>query len=146
MRAPMTDPKVTRRRSDYIIGAVMVGSGLAIGLAAVGILPLDESSLNGPRWVFGSIGWVVGSGGLAIVTTPWRRVHLLSVALMVGGMAAIGMWIALWGPSEEIRGGLPFVSDRVNQGLGKTMFGIGSLINLGVLWWIIRDLLRGDGN
>jgi len=69
--------------------------------------------------------------------TPGQRVGALIAALFCVGSGAFAAWIAITGP--RIAGGFALLPDAVNQGVGRAVFGVSSLILFGLAWLAMRD-------
>jgi hypothetical protein len=137
------------------MGALLVGVGLLVVLAAVGVIPADDKSFRAPRWVVSACGlfFVLAGVALAVTSAPgapegagrttWRS--LLLGGTIVGLMAAVFNWVA-FGPGERRFGGglaLPFVSigGPASEWSGRAAFGLGAvLVDLFLVWFVARGL------
>jgi hypothetical protein len=138
------------RKSDdrgELIGAGIASAamGLLIMLFVSGVIPSRGESA--PWWVGMSAGAVFMLGGLALMlrwfaggTTGdadlpkgapvWLRgAYYLLGLIAIGGLAAIGTWVA-FGPGERVFSmSIPFLADGpANRWIGRTVFGIGTLL------------------
>jgi hypothetical protein len=133
-------------RQLYWAGALAIATGAFIMLMASGVMPTQGGG-NSPSWV----GYCAGSAflfaGMAILlrgiaggtasdraipeAAPlWMHVaqYLLGLAI-IGGLGAIGTWVA-FGPGERAFSiSIPFVlSPRGNEFAGRIAFGFGALL------------------
>ena len=141
------------------VGAIFGLAGLAILLAALRVIPTDESKFQAPHWVVGAAGLAFFLVAILLLTTPpaqtpeaaaratWRT--FLLGAGVVGAMAAVFNWVA-FGPGPRHFGGsisIPFVSisGPPSEWSGRAAFGLAAVMMDLLLGWVIvrglRDLL-----
>jgi hypothetical protein len=150
-----TEPRHLSPRAATMMGALFVGVGLLVVLAAGGVIPADDKSFHAPRWVVSACGLLFVVAGVAVAVTAapgapegagrttWRS--LLLGGTIVGLMAAVFNWIA-FGPGERRFGGgiaLPFVSigGPASEWSGRATFGLAAvLLDLFLVWFLARGL------
>ena len=121
-------------RGRLWFGLTFVAFGIMPMLATFDIGLLGPEDINGPAWLGLATGGVFVMAGLAVIAGPDRPVFnsILSI-LVVGGLAAIGNWIA-FGVGERVCGGTILFWRGDVSGLGcRIPFGMGALITNAVL-------------
>ena len=129
----------------------IIAMGAFVALMGLGVVPVDAKNFNGPRWLTTVAGFVFILGGCAVLmktigiseNTP---IYLLPVALLVSGMAAIGLWVA-FGPGErgvDVTFGIASFLGGHGAGelIGRAVVGLGALLTTGIAVWIWRDFLK----
>ena len=137
--------------SNFWWALAIIALGAFVALMGLGVIPVDENNFNGPRWLTTVAGLVFVLGGSALLmktigiseNTP---IYLLPVALLVSGMAAIGLWVA-FGPGERGFDGSFGIASffgyrKSGELIGRGVFGIGALLTTGIAVWIWRDFLK----
>ncbi|NGP75713.1 hypothetical protein G3570_03660 [Balneolaceae bacterium YR4-1] len=119
-----------KRKLRVRLGWPVTGLGLAVIALALGLLPLDGSNLNAPKWIIGMSGAVFVIGGLMMLSGEDTRFNNMMAALLLTGLGLIGGWIGIFGADEDFSGGLSFLPEAVNISLARGLFGIGALICL----------------
>ena len=127
-----------------IWGLILLGASLFVAALAINIVPIDESSLHVPRWVLALVAIVFASTGVLVVQSQSSRASDLLAGIILFAMSVIGMWIALFGSSEEFYGGLSILPRDANVTMARVLFGFGALITLGVSAYVIRKGLKRD--
>ncbi|MBO6522779.1 MAG: hypothetical protein JJ971_03055 [Balneolaceae bacterium] len=120
------------------MGLLFFGTGLFIILAAADIIPIDEDGLNAPRWVLALCGLVFSIAGIMIFLGEHSKWNNLFAAVLILAMGGIGAWIALFGASENLSGGIPLLSDSANTFLARWIFGAGALVCFAIALHAIR--------
>ncbi len=149
-------------RSTLVVGLFTIGMGVAILLAALDLVPVDEASFHAPRWVVGAAGCAASLvGGLVLLslvspgTTPAEtgieslvdRMRQAGALMVFVLMAAIANWIA-FGPGERAFSGsvsLPFLALALpsSEVIGRFVFGVGAVSLDVILILIVFRGLRG---
>ena len=129
-------------REHRLIAAICLLLGLSVCLIGVGIIPYDPSKIHAPAWVILAGGGIFMLAGLALLFRSRPIVVNVLGNLIVIAFAAVGAWVALYGPSEQFSGGLPLVSDETNVGIARVFFGVGSILCLLMLIPGLRYLLK----
>lgn len=116
--------------------AVFVGAFLV--LLGADIIPQRVFEPNVPSWVL----VVIGLALLLAGTSVFFRIGSPTATRMIGVcmlfMALSFFWVALFGDPGHMNSDLPYLSDRLNLFLGRSMFGLG-----GLLWlWLGISALR----
>lgn len=106
--------------------------------AALGILPIDPRDVHAPGWVLALCGLVFIVGGLMILLGHRARLNDALAAVFCYSAAAMGAWVALFGPADQITGGLPFLSRAANVALGRAVFGSGAVLSLAIAIYATR--------
>jgi len=140
---------ILANRSNFFWGLFAAGMGLFIVAGTSGLLGIDmHPQDHAPRWIGVCAGAVFIAGGLAVClqslaiakpgadgslspTSPrWAQWISLVLALcIVGGLAAVGLWIA-FGPGERhftTTIGF-FTTSRTDQLFGRVIFGLGAVL------------------
>jgi hypothetical protein len=135
-------------RAAVVMGSAISAMGLLIILLAVGIVPVDERSLEAPRWVVACAGLAFVLGGAAVMIgyavaggvgpdgdltpgTPLSiRIAQYTLGLGVAGsMAAIMSWIAFGPGPRTFTATGPFLSGRAtSETTGRVVFGIAAVL------------------
>ncbi len=109
---------------------------------AAGVVPIEPDPGDAPPFIIGLAGFVFVAAGGAFMVDGGSAARALWSMLILASLAGIGLWVAFYGDSESISGGLPFLSQEVNAMLGKWMFGFGALITLFMVVLAFRDGMR----
>jgi hypothetical protein len=134
-----------------LMGGMVVLMGMFPVLAAVGIIPTEDSSWHAPRWVGAVAGGLFVVAGIFILTKPAvdrleprlkKQIAGLFPLLIVSGLAAISCWVA-FGPGERqfsnsASNALVAVSWGGGELVGRIAFGLGAvaLIVITIIgWW-----------
>ncbi len=115
-------------------GAVVIG-------LALDLIPSDPRAFHAPRGVVGAAGAVFVIGGLLALSRDHRVSDALATLILLA-FAGIAGWITFFAPEGTLQGGVPFVSDAVNETLGRLLFGFGTLLCIGMAAWAFRRLFR----
>ena len=107
---------------------LFIGSGIGIILISMGVIPIEESSLNAPLWIVGISGFVFLMAGVMILLGEKSPYINLLAAILIAAMGTIGGWVALFGAGSGFSGGAPFLSTDSNLSLARLMFGFGGII------------------
>jgi hypothetical protein len=143
----MTETASPPAKMKTVIGIAAALAGLYFLLVGAGVLPVPggPDNVNGPLWILLCAGLAFFLAGTAIVlqafgrandhgefpagAPSWLRVvqYLIGVATFAS-FGAIGSWIA-FGPGERaFSGSFFFLSAENNPVVGRTAFGIGTII------------------
>ena len=129
------------KSGNLITACLCLFIGAAILLAAADIINIPEQDIHAPRWVLGLCGLVFLLGGFMILAGAKSRFNSLGAAILCGSFGLVGAWVALFSPDDSIVGGVPFLSQATNSGIGRWVFGIGSLISFAIAWIAMREFL-----
>ena len=121
-------------------------TGLLFILIGIGIIPVDDSTLNAPKWVVGLCGFVFSLAGVMILIGEKSPINHLLSGLLVLSFGCIGGWIALYGEAAHFSGGTPFLSNAQNVWIARTLFGSGSLLCFAVAFYTIKQYLKKDSS
>jgi hypothetical protein len=145
----MCDTDVRPDKSTIACGALTAVMGLFLVLQTSGLLGLGgRPDAEAPAWIGVCAGLIFLAGGIAVVlqslpftgfmpggdfsaATPlWVRSITLALSLMiVGGLAAIGFWIAFGPGDRHFRIIGTFISNAaLDDTLGRIIFGAGALL------------------
>lgn len=136
-------------RSNFLWGLFAAAMGLFIIAGTSGLLGIDmHPQDHAPRWVGVCAGAVFVAGGLAVclqsfagarpaadgglspASPRWAQwASLLSALTIVGGLAAVGLWVA-FGPGERhftTTVGF-FTTHQTDQIFGRIVFGFGAVV------------------
>lgn len=135
-----------------VAGALFVGVGALVALAAFDVGPLRATDINGPPWLAIAAGSIFVLGGVALWAgaAAGRRAWLSGAiaALMLVAFAAIGNWIAFGAGERACSGGLSGVlslSWRAADVECRAAFGLGALMLDGMLLWALGAGLHAAG-
>lgn len=129
---------------ELLMSFLFFGSGIAIVLLSVGIIPLEDSAFNAPRWVVGVIGGLFAIAGIMIFSKGrWEWMNTLFMFLLLSCFCAAFGWIAFFGDAE----GFSLNGQSGLNGLGvfvaRFMFGgFAVLCGLLVLGAIISPIIK----
>jgi hypothetical protein len=114
--------------------------GLIPVAIALGVLPVDESSVHAPMWVVALGGLVfVWAGCLMLVGQKSIWSHLFA-GLILLSFAAVGAWVALFGAADGFSGGIPMLSHETNTKVARGVFGFGSFCCLLLFVYAVRQI------
>lgn len=99
---------------------------------ALGIVPLNQGEIYAPAWVLFLCGLIFLMSGCMILLGQHSKLNDLFAFVFCLAASLVGAWVAFFGSSEQFSGGLPFVPRDVNVVLGRTLFGAGAVVTLGV--------------
>ena len=154
-RVLMSDSRIVRAlRPGFpalAIGGLITAMGLVPVLAAVGIIPTDDSLWQAPRWVGAVAGGLFVVAGLFVSTQRvvarleprlQKQVQGLFPLVIFSGFAVIATWVA-FGPGERqfsgsVGNSLMSMSGGGGELAGRIAFGAGAifLIVASVIgWW-----------
>lgn len=134
-----------------------LGGGVAIILAAAGVLPVDDRDFGAPRWIVATMGGVVVAMGVYVLLLPWAateaRRGLLGGAFALAFFTAASIfltWAVLSG--ADGRGGLSVAGlpiplpPRWERALGRAFVALCAVLMdtiTVVAWWAMgRHLWR----
>ncbi len=147
------------KRTMILMALLFLGVGAALVLLGAGIIPADPSAFNDPPWVIALIGgtFMLGGGMIALFGAGpnFKSTALfqwLQYAATVGFLGVFGIaitWVGL-GPGHRAFSasvfGIMIADNRVNEWLGRVLFGgFGLLILAVALWLAITEPLRISG-
>ncbi len=124
------------------MGWIALGIGILLMALAAGFIPSAPEDFNAPQWVVGLGGVIFGAGGVAMLFQKNGRIGAVMAAIILLSFAIMGLWVAFAGNSEDISGGLPFLSHAVNAKMGRWIFGLGAVVSLRISYIAIKDALR----
>jgi hypothetical protein len=123
-----------QRKRDRLWGVLMVGIGL--GLAAA-VLASPKKDL--PSWPAFVAAGIFCLAGFATAADVKRSLAFTLGGLICAGMASLGFFAA-FGRGES-QGGIPFLPESWNQGLGRIAFGFGACLTTAfAMWWFYRAI------
>jgi len=151
MSETATPAPIPTDKSTIACGVVTAAMGVFLVLQTSGLLGLATRPDDAPAWIGACAGLIFIAGGIAVVlqSLPFARitrgeisagtplwVHSLMLALsltIVGGLAAIGAWVA-FGPGERhFRFVGTFIgSGQVDDVLGRLIFGAGTVLTAAI--------------
>ena len=137
-----TEPK--SKAAIYALSGFSIAAGLFPLSIATGIFTPQEGSVHAPMWVLAVCGLVFIIGGLMVLMGRKNRANSLLAAVLCLMFAAVALWVALFGAGEQFSGGLPFVSNETNTGIGRWVFGFGGIVCLGIAGLALRGFLKGS--
>lgn len=122
----------------HLIGLLLIALGAMPALAAFDIGPLRREDINGPPWLAIAAGCSFAGAGAAIIAGVTSPLAARCFGLLaIGGLAAIGNWIA-FGVGERVCSGSFDLS-----GLGcRIPFGVGALACNGFLCLMLATTLQ----
>lgn len=117
-------------------------TGLFFIFIGIGIIPIDDPTLNSPKWVLGLCGFVFSLSGVMVLLGEKSPINNLLGGLLVLSFAIIGGWIAFFGDSAHFSGGTPILSDSQNVIVARILFGSGSLMCFFIFIYAIKMQFR----
>ncbi|MEM6327406.1 MAG: hypothetical protein AAF791_09840 [Bacteroidota bacterium] len=123
------------RRPPRLLGVLIVGMGLFITGIGLGVVPVDPATVHAPMWVLAVCGIVFVLGGISVIAHDHRGVQTAAGLTIVLALGLVGGWVALFGDSAQMSGGLPFLPRSLNVALGRGLFGFGALICFAFFAW-----------
>ena len=120
----------------------MLFTGAAFMAASLGIIVLDPSTFQPPRAILFLVSIIAITGGSLIIIQDQTRWSDWLASVMLMAFAAVGGWVAVFGPAERISGGLAFLPPETNVALARVIFGLGALLCLGLSAYAIRRSLK----
>src|SRR5215510_10634900 len=136
-------------KSTIACGLLTVAMGAFLALQTSGLVNVGtRTEGDAPTWIGVCAGLIFIAGGLAVVlqslpfakfaaggdfsadTPTWvRSVTLALVLTIVGGLAAIGGWVAFGPGTRHFQVvGMFIGSDRIDDALGRAIFGVGTVL------------------
>lgn len=126
-------------RAAWFWGFVCLIAGLIPILQIAGYVPIPP---NAPFGIFIAVGLVFLGGGVAVILqyglpatgTSWlaQTVQYVLSLVVTGAMTAIAAWIAFAPGERRFTFNLPFVPPQVGAILGRLLFGVGTVLMVGV--------------
>lgn len=130
--------RIVHGKPDARWGWLMIALGLYPLAIACGLFDLPDDASNAPAWVIAGCGIVFVAAGAMILGHPRSGANDLLAALISLVFAATAAWVSFFAPSEGFSGGVPFASREFNVRLARIMFGLGSVICLGVAIYAVH--------
>jgi hypothetical protein len=130
------------RRARIVAGAVCLAAGAWV-IHGVGA---DPSRLRAPA----AIGYVASGVFVAAAVSLWLqalgrvRAALVSVLLLLTGMASIGGWIGFGPGRRECQAGDEMVAVMAGEGVCRAVFGSAAVFTAAIALVLLRSLVR-DG-
>lgn len=124
------------------LALVFVLIGGFIMMIAAGVVPFEGEASDAPPFVVGLAGFTFVAAGGAFLVNGGSAARAVWAMLIMACMAGIGLWVAFFGDTERISGGIPFLPQETNAAIGKVMFGLGALITLLMIGYAFKDALR----
>ena len=125
-----------------LVAAVVGGTGVAIMLVALDIIPQRLIQPTVPSAVLFVIGLAPALLAGAVLFGVGRRGVSVLVAAAMFGMALAFSWIAIGGEARQMSGGIPFLPAWFNTGLARVAFGLGGLFFFGIGVMAARSAIR----
>lgn len=127
-----------RGKPDARWGWLMLALGLYPLSIACGLVDLPDGATTAPAGVIAGCGVVFVAAGTMIVGHARPGTNDLLAALISLTFAATAAWVSFFAPPEGFAGGAPLASREFNVVLARIVFGIGSIICLGVAIFAIH--------
>ena len=125
-------------------GVLLLAIAIFIAAVSVGIIPLDESTINVPRWVLMIVSGTFALASVLVFVGQDSRAGDLIAGIVLLSMALIGGWISIFGSTQNLAGGLVFLPIEANIVLARALFGVGAILTLGIFIYAIRRALQRD--
>jgi hypothetical protein len=123
-----------------VMGGAFTLAGIAMEAVALGMIPVDPSSIHAPMWVIGTAATVFILPGLWILfagTTVGRVLEVVVGPVVLVGLLSVLHWVAFGAGVRQCTGGfsIPFFSARgpVGDLECRVAFGYGALLFDGIL-------------
>ena len=134
----------TQARDRRLWGAFMLAVGLFIVAISIDLIKVDESTIHAPRWVLFLVAAVFASAGLLLFVGQNSPASDLLAAIVLFSLGAIGVWVSLFGSSEEFSGGFALFPREANVSVARVLFGFGAMITLAMSAYAVRQAFRHD--
>lgn len=115
-----------------LIGLILLVIGSVLMLVGVGAIPEKLVQPQVPLWVLFLVGVMITFGGIAAFCKPGGAGVTFLAASILFLMGFTFGWIAFFADARGMSGGLPFLSQQVNQMMGKGIFGVVGLFFSGI--------------
>ena len=131
-------------RNRLIVGLLCIALGAFPLSIALGLLPVDEADVYAPMWVVAVSGLVFLIAGCMIIlgNHSWANDLLAGILCLLFGV--VGVWVALFSPSEGFSGGVPLLSNAANVTLARWVFGFGALISFSISVYAFRRAFQSS--
>jgi len=131
-------------RHRLIVGLLCIALGAFPLSIALGLLPVDEADVYAPMWVVAVSGLVFLIAGCMIIlgNHSWANDLLAGILCLLFGV--VGVWVALFSPSEGFSGGVPLLSNAANVTLARWVFGFGALISFSISVYAFRRAFQSS--
>lgn len=127
-----------QRKRDRIWGLLFIAVGLGMDVAVLARPQWVPRGL--PAWPALGAGMVFFLVGLAVLTEVKGRLGSAVGGVICAGMASLGFFAA-FGPGE-LEGGVPFLPESWNQGLGRIAFGGGACVTAAYCLWLFYRAVK----
>jgi hypothetical protein len=134
-------------RQLLAIGAVCAGGGIYFILVGLGLTP-PPSTINGPMWLSGCVGFVFLAGGVMVLVRGWLGVRdsddlpadapralialqWLAVVACCAALASAATWVAFGAGTRHFVMPIP-VWGSLAEYIGRAAFGLGAVMS-----WLI---------
>ena len=122
---------------DLFSALIAIACGGYALLVASGLLNAEPS--NGtPFWVIGLVGLSFVIAGLMILLRHYSRAVDLLAAVLLGAFTLVAGWVTFDSSPDGMSGGIPFLPRDMNVTLGRTMFGLGTLMCFGGFLYALK--------
>lgn len=121
-------PDKSSKASQWFLGAVMLCAGAAMAGVGAKVIPVDPATVHAPYWVIAVCGLVFISGGMAAIIGEKHPLNSVLAAIIALGLATSFGWVAFFGDSAQMSGGVWFLPKSVNDILGRILFVLGSVM------------------
>ena len=107
---------------------VSIFIGVIFILMGVGIIPFERQPNEAPKFVLAVCGGIFGMAGLMSLMENHTKYLNLMASILIAMMGSVGAYVALYGESGNMSGGIGILSNSANITLGRVMFGFGAII------------------
>ena len=125
-----------------IFSGLFVLMGLLMLLVGMSIIEAPEESINAPLWVIRLCGFIFISAGIMIYLGEKNPYNHIFAAIIVFGMAAIGLWVSIFGDAKDFSGGLPLLGDETNVLLARLIFGSMAIMCIAIGIYALKKLFK----
>lgn len=102
--------------------------GVFFVLMGAGIIPIELQENEAPAWIITVCGVIFCVAAALTLRGQGAKFNQLLSAVLIALMGTIGAWVALFGDSGQMSGGINLLSDAGNITLGRVVFGLGALV------------------
>ncbi|MCR9132888.1 MAG: hypothetical protein NXI08_09950 [bacterium] len=125
----MSTPELEKKHQNPKALALFMGTvGVFFVLMGEGIIPIELQENEAPAWIITVCGVIFIIAATLTLRGQGARFNQLLASILIALMGTIGAWVAFFGDSSQMSGGMNILTDENNITLGRVIFGLGALI------------------